>query len=122
MEVWIPLGAKTFKRVAAFESAFGSEHQRVPPLPRRRFSRGTLLGGWKIILFVRTHRIYGRQAVIFLNPIAVPTAGFADSMAKHSKQGVGNTELKVLNDLHVVRRDDDAEVAEPGHLAPIESS
>lgn len=43
-------------------------------------------------------------------------------MAKHTEQGVGNTELKVLDDLHVVRRDDNAEVAEPGHLAPIESS
>ena len=42
-------------------------------------------------------------------------------MTNHSKQGVRNTELKVLDDLHVVRRDNDADVAEPGHLAPIKA-
>jgi len=39
-------------------------------------------------------------------------------MANQRKQGVRNAELEILDDLHVVRRDDDAEVAEPGHLAP----
>ncbi len=42
-------------------------------------------------------------------------------MTNHSKQGVRNTELKVLDDLHVVRRDNDADVAQPGHLAPIKA-
>ena len=75
----------------------------------------------KIALRVRTQRIYRRHAATFLNPSTVP-ASFVDSMANQRKQGVRNAELEILDDLHVVRRDDDAEVAEPGHLAPIEPS
>src|SRR2546426_12500226 len=77
-------------------------------------------GGWKILLLVRAPAIYGMHAATLLNPRTFP-AVFVDSMPNHSKQGVRDTELEVLDDLHVVRRDNDADVAEPGHLAPIKA-
>src|SRR2546425_5968900 len=65
-----------------------------------------LAGGWKILLPVRVQAIYGMQAATFLNPRTFP-AVFVDSMPNHSKQSMRDTELEVLDDLHVVRRNDD---------------
>src|SRR5438445_13204878 len=76
-------------------------------------------GGWKILLLVRAPAIYGMHAATLLNPRTFP-AVFVDSMPNHSKQGVRDTALEVLDDLHVVRRNDDAEIAQPGHLAAFE--
>src|SRR6266699_2877120 len=59
------------------------------------------------------------HAAAFLNARIFP-AVFVDSMPNHSKQGVRDTELEVLDDLHVVRRNDDAEIAQPGHLSAFE--
>src|SRR2546425_1204321 len=78
-----------------------------------------LVGRWKILLPVRARAIYGMDAATFLNPRTFP-AVFVDSMPNHSKQGMRNTELEVFDDLHVVRRNDDAEIAQPGHLSAFE--
>src|SRR3989441_8040517 len=78
-----------------------------------------LAGGWKILLPVRVQAIYGMQAATFLNARTFP-AVFVDSMPNHSKQSMRDTELEVFDDLHVVRRNDDAEIAQPGHLSAFE--
>ena len=42
-------------------------------------------------------------------------------MVNHGEQGVRYAQLQVFYDLHVIRRDDHAEIAELSHLAAFEA-